>query len=155
MAGRETLRAPDFFIRSLGLCGLLLSASALAVESTPEMARLARYAGAEREQVLVRGAQKEGEVNLYAGTQVNDMRPVIQAFTKKYGVRVSFWRGGREAILNRVVNETRRGRAGADVIEQSSLTLDMPHREGLLTTVEPPAFPTVRPAAPAPQRAWP
>jgi len=31
MAGRETLSAPDFFIRSLGLCGLLLSAIALAV----------------------------------------------------------------------------------------------------------------------------
>jgi len=74
MAGRETLSAPDFFIRSLGLCSLLLSAIALAVESTPEMARLARYAGADREQVLVRGAKKEGEVTLYAGTQINDMR---------------------------------------------------------------------------------
>src|SRR5205807_1153346 len=52
MAGRETLSAPDFFIRSLGLCGLLLSAIALAIESTPEMARLARYAGADREGVL-------------------------------------------------------------------------------------------------------
>src|SRR6266699_3115464 len=102
MAGRETLSAPDFFSRSLGLCGLLLSEIALAVESTPEMARLARYAGADREQVLVRGAQKEGEVTLYAGTQINDMRPVIQAFTKKYGVRVNFWRAGREEILNRL-----------------------------------------------------
>ena len=143
MAGRETLSAPDFFIRSLGLCGLLLSAIALAVESTPEMARLARYAGADREQVLVRGAQKEGEVTLYAGTQINDMRPVIQAFTKKYGVRVNFWRAGREEILNRVVNETRSGRTGADVIEQSSLTLEMLHREGLLQKVESPAFPTL------------
>jgi iron(III) transport system substrate-binding protein len=125
-----------------GLCGLLLSASALAVESTPQMARLARYAGADREQVLVRGAQKEGEVTLYAGTQINDMRPVIQAFTKKYGVRVNFWRAGREEILNRVVNETRSGRAGADVIEQSSLTLESP------------AFPTLMPAALAPHREW-
>src|SRR6266581_287717 len=154
MAGRETQSAPDFFIRSLGLCGLLLSAIALAVESTPEMARLARYAGADREQVLVRGAQKEGEVTLYAGTQVNDMRPVIQAFTKKYGVRVSFWRAGREEILNRVVNETRSGRARADVIEQSSLTLEMLHREGLLQKVESPAFPTLMPAALAPHREW-
>ncbi|HMG59618.1 MAG TPA: extracellular solute-binding protein, partial [Burkholderiales bacterium] len=154
MAGRETLSAPDFFIRSLGLCGLLLSAIALAVESTPEMARLARYAGADREQVLVRGAQKEGEVTLYAGTQINDMRPVIQAFTKKYGVRVNFWRAGREEILNRVVNETRSGRTGADVIEQSSLTLEMLHREGLLQKVESPAFPTLMPAALAPHREW-
>lgn len=154
MAGRETLSAPDFFIRSLGLCGLLLSAIALAVESTPEMARLARYAGADREQVLVRGAQKEGEVTLYAGTQINDMRPVIQAFTKKYGVRVNFWRAGREEILNRVVNETSSGRAGADVIEQSSLTLEMLHREGLLQKVESPAFPTLMPAALAPHREW-
>ena len=152
MAGRETLSAAD--IRSLGLCGLLLSAISLAVESTPEMARLARYAGADREQVLVRGAQKEGEVTLYAGTQINDMRPVIQAFTKKYGVRVSFWRAGREEILNRVVNETRSGRAGADVIEQSSLTLEMLHREGLLQKVESPAFATLMPAALAPHQEW-
>src|SRR6266581_2340031 len=154
MAGRETQSAPDFFIRSLGLCGLLLSAIALAVESTPEMTRLARYAGADREQVLVRGAQKEGEVTLYAGTQINDMRPVIQAFTKRYGVRVNFWRAGREEILSRVVNETSSGRAGADVIEQSSLTLEMLHREGLLQRVESPAFPTLMPAALAPHREW-
>src|SRR5437660_103501 len=154
MAGRETLSAPDFFIRSLGLCSLLLSAIALAVESTPEMARLARYAGVDREQVVVRGAQKEGEVTLYAGTQINDMRPVIQAFTKKDGVRVNFWRAGREEILSRVVNETRSGRAGADVIEQSGLTLEMLHREGLLQKVESPAFPTLMPAALAPHREW-
>src|SRR5438046_10345728 len=105
MAGRETLSAAD--IRSLGLCGLLLSAISLAVERTPEMARLARYAGADREQVLVRGAQKEGEVTLYAGAQTNDMRPVIQAFTKKYGVRANFWRAGGAQLLTVGVKERR------------------------------------------------
>src|SRR6266702_3983210 len=64
------------------------------------------------------------------------------------------WRAGREEILNRVVNETRSGRAGADVIEQSSLTLEMLHREGLLQKVESPAFPTLMPAALAPHREW-
>jgi iron(III) transport system substrate-binding protein len=156
MAGRYTVIAPTSFVQrlSLGLCGLLLSLTALAVESSPEMARLAGYTGSDREQVLVREAQKEGEVTLYAGTQINDMRPVIHAFTKKYGVRVNFWRAGTEEILNRVINETRSGQVSADVIEQSSLTMEMLHREGLLQKVESPVFQTLIPAALTPHREW-
>src|SRR2546429_3050888 len=57
-------------------------------------------------------------------------------------------------MRHRGVTEDGGGRAGADVIEQSGLTLEMLHREGVLQKVESPAFPTLMPAALAPHREW-
>src|SRR5947207_959633 len=60
-------------------------------------ADLATYAGADREQRLLAGAKKEGELSMYTSAQADDMGALAKAFEKKYGVRVSMWRSGTES----------------------------------------------------------
>jgi hypothetical protein len=63
--------------RRIALAAFLL-ASFAAWGQAPD-ARLQRLADA---------ARKEGEVMVYHSTQTEDLRPVFDAFTKKYGVAV-------------------------------------------------------------------
>jgi iron(III) transport system substrate-binding protein len=45
-----------------------------------------------RMKALVEGAKKEGEVMVYHSTQTEDLRPVFDAFSKRYGIKVRDWR---------------------------------------------------------------
>jgi len=51
----------------------------------------------DREQQLIEGAKKEGQVVLYSAAIVNQaLRPMAEAFMKKYPfVKVTYWRGGK------------------------------------------------------------
>jgi iron(III) transport system substrate-binding protein len=99
---------------------------------------LAAYTGPDREQRLVAGAKKEGELVMYTSAQSDDMGLLARAFEKKYGVKVSFWRSGSEAILQRVMAEARGGRFTVDAIETDGPELEALHREGLLQAVKSP-----------------
>jgi iron(III) transport system substrate-binding protein len=63
---------------------------------------------------------------------------VIEAFEQKYGIRASLWRAGSEAVLNRVLQESRAGRFTVDVIETNGPELESLHREQVLQRVTSP-----------------
>src|ERR1044071_6129081 len=69
---------------------------------------------------LVAAAKKEGEVMVYHSTQTEDLKPVFDAFSAKYGIKVSEWRSSSENVVKRVINETRAGRFTVDLIENNS-----------------------------------
>jgi ABC-type Fe3+ transport system substrate-binding protein len=73
----------------------------------------------DREQTILDGARKEGQVVLYSAMIVNQaLRPLADAFMKKYSfVKLTFWRGDTEEIVDKLAAEERANNVVADVVE--------------------------------------
>jgi iron(III) transport system substrate-binding protein len=85
--------------------------------------------GAERTDALVKAAQDEGELSLY--TSNTDMDAIVDGFTDKYDIDVNVYRGNSESVLQRILQESKAGFAGADLIETNSGELNVIGDEGL------------------------
>jgi ABC-type Fe3+ transport system substrate-binding protein len=118
------------------------------------LADLAFYDGPDRTQKLIDGAKKEGSVSIYSSMTVDDTKIVTGGFEKKYGIKVSAWRGSSEDILRRAVVEARGGRYDVDVIETSAAEMESLHRERLLQEVKTPLLSDIVPSAIRPHREW-
>ena len=79
------------------------------------------YKAPDRNQMLIEGAKKEGEVVLYSALIVNQMlRPLTAGFMKKYPfVKMSYWRADSEQLVPKIAAEARAGSAVADLFEGS------------------------------------
>ena len=99
---------------SIALSALALGATAAAAQESPLM-----YRGADRDQKILEGARREGQVVIYTGLVVNvALRPMTEAFQAKYPfVKMNYWRGESEAIAAKVLAEGRANNQVADVIE--------------------------------------
>lgn len=118
------------------------------------MTTLAGYEGADRAQKLLEGARKEGVLTLYSSATQDDIGAIIRAFEKAYGIRVKFWRGDTDGILQRIVTEARGGRNDFDVAETGGGTLETLYREKLLIPVRSPILDDISPKAKPPHGAW-
>jgi len=107
------------------------------------------YRGADREQRLVSGAKKEGGLTLYTTMTPEDASPLIAAFEKRYGVKLTMWRGINQKLVQRAIGEARAGKFSVDVYEGSGHGMEILHREALLEKFWSPAF------ADIPQEAFP
>jgi ABC-type Fe3+ transport system substrate-binding protein len=94
-------------------CGM----TGLAAAQTPE--QILTYKGPDREQKLIDGARKEGQVTIYAAMIVNQaMRPIAEKFGKKYPfIKLNYWRADSEDIAAKVSAEVRANNVVADVVE--------------------------------------
>ena len=99
---------------SIALSVLVLGATTAAAQESPLM-----YRGADRDQKVLDGARREGQVVIYTGLVVNvALRPMTEAFQAKYPfVKMNYWRGESEAIAAKVLAEGRANNQVADVIE--------------------------------------
>jgi ABC-type thiamine transport system substrate-binding protein len=72
-----------------------------------------------REELLLEGARKEGQVVLYSAAIVNQaLRPMAEAFMKKYPfIKLTFWRGDTEEIIAKLSAEVRAKNVVVDLIE--------------------------------------
>jgi len=131
---------------------LVLCVPAAAQSGT--LAELATYSGPDRTERLIAGAKKEGVLNVYSSVTTDDMRVLIGAFEKKYGVKMQFWRASSESILRRALIEQQAGRYEVDAIETSAAEMEALHREGLLQEVRSPHLADIVPAALRPHREW-
>jgi ABC-type Fe3+ transport system substrate-binding protein len=121
---------------------------------TADIAGLAQYEGADREQRLARAAKGEREVTLYSSLVVEDLTALSAAFEKKYGVRLKYWRAGSEKVVQRTVTEARAGRFDFDVVETNGPELESLHREKLLQPAASPHFKDLLPDAIRPHKEW-
>ena len=82
------------------------------------------YKGPDRQQMLVKGARKEGKLVIYSSMIINQMlRPLTEAFGKKYPfLEVKYWRGSSGKTFRKVTAEMRANALVADVIEGSGIT---------------------------------
>lgn len=137
--------------RRVFLAGLGFAAAAVRASPVPEVAR---YEGADRAMRLVRGARREGELELYTSLAIDDMVALTTAFEAKYGVRIKVWRGSSESVLQRSVEEARAGRHQVDIFEANAPSLEALHRLGLLQRVRASVHDDLIPAALPPHREW-
>jgi iron(III) transport system substrate-binding protein len=135
------------------LAGLLLYATP-ALAQTNRLAEIAAYQGPDRQQWLLEGAKKEGEVMFYSSIPVEDLAVLTAAFDKKYGVKVKVWRADSEGFLQRIVNEAKAKRYEVDVMAGSSSALEPLHREKLLSEVKSPYLADLIPESIASHREW-
>lgn len=73
----------------------------------------------DRQQMILDGARREGQVVLYSAAIVNQaLRPLAEAFMKTYPfVKMTFWRGDTEEIVTKLSAEARAGNVATDVVE--------------------------------------
>lgn len=127
-----------------------LSSPLLAADPAPSAAAvsaLAQYSGADRQQRLIDGARREGELTLYTSLTQEDMAIINGAFEKKYGVKVKMWRAGADKVLQRAVTEASANRFDVDVMEAGTPALEALHREKLLVAVKSPHHADLMPQA--------
>jgi iron(III) transport system substrate-binding protein len=105
------------------------------------------YQGADRERRLVSDARREGIVVLYSTMTLDDAKPLVAAFERKYGVKVEMWRAFNQKLVQRALAEARAGQHGVDVYEGSGPALEILHREDLLEEFYSPAFADIPPEA--------
>ena len=133
---------------ALVACGLANAAHAQSV------AELAAYDKPDREQKLLAGAKKEGTLEMYTSAQSDDMGALVQAFEKKYGIKVNVWRSSSEKVLQRFVQEARAGRHTMDIAETNGPELEAMHREKLTEKMSSPYLKDLIPQAIMPHGEW-
>src|SRR5690349_18704488 len=84
-------------------------------------ADILNYRGPDREQKLIEGAKKEGQVVLYSALIVNQMlRPLAAGFQKKYPfIKMTYYRADSEELLVKLSAEMRANNMIADLFEGS------------------------------------
>src|SRR6266513_4852872 len=102
------------------LCALAACAGGAGAADPRGNREIYLYQGADREARLVERAKKEGPVLLYSTMTVQDGRVLSAAFERKYGVKVTHWRGSAEKIVQRALAESRAGRNEGDATEMSA-----------------------------------
>ena len=108
--------------RILSAAALLLGAGAAALAQTAAPFD-AMYRGPDREQRLVEGAKKEGEVTVYSSMIADQaLRPILDGFQAKYPfVKAQYVRDDPPQQLQKLMAEARAGRMVADVVESTGL----------------------------------
>jgi iron(III) transport system substrate-binding protein len=100
-----------------------------------------KYSGPDRQQKLVEGARKEGQVAFYSALIVNQaLRPIAEKFGRKYPfIKMTHWRADSEDIAQKVSAEVRAGNVVGDVLEGTGVG-EQAVRAGLLVPYTTPAI---------------
>jgi iron(III) transport system substrate-binding protein len=113
---------------------------------------IATYQGADRNERLLEGARKEGELTVYHAYP--QLLSVTAAFTKKYDIKVTAWRSGSENILQRIGTEARAGKFTVDIVQNNAPENEAAHRERLLQPVASPYLKDLIPGALPAHKDW-
>src|SRR3954462_5780790 len=128
-----------------GIAAGLAFAGAAAAQAPPELTAAMKLTGEARARALVEGAKKEtGPVLVYHSTQAEDLQPVFDAFTKKYGIKVRDWRSSSANVVQRVISETRAGKRDVDFIENNAPEQEALVRQKMLRTMDSSHFTDLR-----------
>ena len=118
------------------------------------VAEATAYDKPDREQKLLAAAKKEGSLEIYTSAQSDDMGALVQAFEKKYGIKVNVWRSSSEKVLQRFVQEARANRNTMDIAETNGPELEAMHREKLTEKMSSPYLKDLIPQAIMPHGEW-
>ena len=89
------------FMRIAAIAAISAAGALLMPNSTAWAQDAANYQGPDRQQRLLEGATKEGELQLYTSTPADEISVLIAAFEKKYGIKVKLWRSGSDMVVQR------------------------------------------------------
>ncbi len=81
---------------------------------------------------LLDAAKKEnGQIVAYGSLESNTVEPIIDAFTKKTGLKVAYWRASATKVMDRALAELRAGKPAFDVMLNNSGAMFVLKKEGL------------------------
>ncbi len=121
-------------------------ATGAVAQAPADVSAAMKLTGEARTRALVEGAKREaGDVMVYHSTQTEDLQPVFDAFTRKYGIKVRDWRSSSENVVQRIIAESRAGKHEVDLVENNSPEMEALRRERLLLRMESPHFIDLRP----------
>ena len=112
---------------------------------TDPLAAIDKLQGDVRSRALVEGARREGELMVFHSTQTEDLKPVFDAFTQKYGVKVNNWRSSSENVVQKIIGQARANKHEVDFVENNSPEMEALRREKMLRRMESPYFADMRP----------
>src|SRR5438445_12940632 len=141
----RALRRPFLCVAAICIALMLLCAPRLQAQSPHR--DLYMYKGADRDQRVLQGAKKEGQVLVYTSLNLKDSVPIAEAFEKKYGVTLQLWRSSSEKVLQRALTEARAGSFSVDAFELNGPELEAMYRERLLDEFFRQQFKNIPPAA--------
>ena len=125
------------WFRKLGfaaLAALLASGNGAAIAQALEPHRaLLMDRGVDREKRVLDKARQEGTVSLYTSLAPTEAQPLVDAFERKYGVKVQMWRGLSDGVVQRTLTEARGKRHVVDVIETNGPEMESLAREQVLS----------------------
>ena len=89
---------------------------------------------------LVEAAKKEsGKIVAYGSMESNTAEPIIDAFTKKTGLQVEYWRASATKAMDRAITELRAGKHLFDVMVNNSGATTVLHKESIFAKYNSPA----------------
>jgi iron(III) transport system substrate-binding protein len=111
-------------VRVLNLCAVtiaLLSDPPLFAQSATLLKKYEGMKAKEREQKFAEGAKKEGKVVVYSFTAVDQLKPLLDEFHKRYPfITPEHYRANATGVFNKFATEARAGQTLADVIDISA-----------------------------------
>ena len=93
--------------------------------------------GAPGGEALIAKAKAEGKVTFYAN--ITAVEPVIEDFTKKYGIKVEYTRISTSKFVATVLTEHEAGKLVADVLQAPMPILEMLKAKGVLASYKSPS----------------
>jgi iron(III) transport system substrate-binding protein len=123
-------------------------------QGKPTVESVSALTGPDREKKLLEGAKKEGSLMIYTSAQSDDMGALVQAFEKKYGLKVEVWRSSSEKVLQRAIQESRANKNTMDVAETNGPELESLSREKIAATLKGPYLADLIPEAIRPHGQW-
>jgi iron(III) transport system substrate-binding protein len=100
---------------------------------------VALVASAKAQSINIDAAKKDGKLVLYGTVVPQAMEPIFNAFEKKFGIKVEYWRASANAVVDRAANEWRAGRPGYDIVEGNPGLNGILKKEGALAKFFPPS----------------
>lgn len=125
------------FLKSLAATALLANVPFVSLaQGARTVAQIATYEGADRHNMLLEGAKKEGDLLVYYSHPI--VQVIVDAFNKKYDLKGKTWRGGSEAAMQRVAAEHKAGKYDWDIFLNPAHDCESLSREKLLVEVRSP-----------------
>ena len=117
----------------------LAAFSSLSSSWAQDAAKIAMLEGPDRQRMLEDGARKEGSVIWYCSLTENTvLRPLAQAFAKKYPyIKIDYWRGASNAIIQKTTAELLARSPVVDVIEGSGTAVPLINAGAVLPFTSP------------------
>ena len=89
---------------------------------------------------LIDAAKKEsGAIVAYGSMEQTQAEPIIEAFQKKSGLKVEYWRASATKAMDRALTELRAGKALFDVMVNNSGAIHLMQKEGVFVKYTSPA----------------
>lgn len=101
---------------------------------------LISFSAAAQDAKLIDAAKKEsGKIIAYGSLESNTVEPIIEAFSKKTGLAVEYWRASATKVMDRALGEFRAGKPLFDVMVNNSGAMHVMKTEGMFAKYISPA----------------